>query len=74
MCSPCFPTMDSEDFHTSAFILLNGTRLFQQMKQKYKRNKCGSRDDKFRLGYADFEMPKEHPRIYESEVLWGSLE
>lgn len=27
-----FPTVHSEDFHTSAFILLNGTWLFQQMK------------------------------------------
>lgn len=40
----------------------------------YKRNTLGSRDDKFSLGYGDFEMLKDHSWINESEVQWESLD
>lgn len=57
-------------------VCLNGEWLYHKrnkQRKKHKRNKFGSRHDKFTLGYVDVEMPKDHPWIYESEVLWGRL-
>jgi len=44
------------------------------MKQNTEENILGSRDDTFSLGYGDFEMPKDHSWINESEVQWESLD
>lgn len=59
-CVICFPTLAYEDFHTSSLSEWKIAMPTNETK-KYKRNKLGSRDDKFSLGYVHFEMVKDHP-------------